>query len=221
MAGLSKRPGLAAGSEDPLLSTRGTNQLTSQSQPAEDFDRMVTKKQPTGSLRVLTNCTHPFVSLDILTNGDRDVLLTFSALGDTSVRHMTPLTCHVHLTSPPRDVISVVLLEHSLCGGSDGEVIILLWDKANRSHWDVCSAWQTPGPDFVTSSNVADVTIELMDAIYPCDLNISIRAIEKPQEGQLELRYLSASEGKASLFIHVIFLVYFFAGPGLSAWKRF
>ena len=72
----------------------------------------------------------------------------------------------------------------------------MLWDKEKRRLWDVCSAWQAPGPDFLTSSNVADLSIEWTEDIYPLNLNISIRAVEKLHEEQLELRYLSVTEGE-------------------------
>ena len=210
MAGLFKRPISVAGSEHHVLSTHGTNQLTSLSQrtedfdltvtslsqQAEDFDVTVTKNQPNGSLHAVTNCTHPSVSLDMLADDDRDMLLTFSAVGNVSAKYLTPLTCQVHLTSQPLYVISAVLLEHSLCGGDGGGVFVLLWDKAKRRSWDVCSAWQAPGPDFLTSSNSADVSIEWTEVIHPFDLNISIRAMETVHEGQLEVRYLSATEGE-------------------------
>ena len=196
MAGLFKRPWLVSGSEDHILSTHGTKQLTSKSQGDEDFDVTVTKNQPDGFLHVVTNCTHPSVSLDMLPGDDRDMLLTFSTVGDVSANHPTPLKCRVHLTSQPRYVISAILLEHSLCGDDSGGAFVLLWDKAMRRSWDVCSAWQTPGPDFLTSSNVADVSIEWTEVIDQFSLNISIRAAEKLHEGQLELRYLSAIEGE-------------------------
>ena len=123
-------------------------------------------------------------------------MLTFASLED-DVRRTASLTCHVHITSPPLFVISAVLLEHSLC---DGGVFVSFWENTTRRAWDICSAWQTPGPDFVTSSNVADVIIELNDAAFPCYITLSARAVKKPQEGQLELRHLSAKEGTAHLF---------------------
>ena len=243
MAGLFKRPCWVTGSKDHILSTHGTNQLTSQSQRAEnfdvtdtsqsqraedfdvtvtsqsqrtedfdvtvtknqltsqsqrdvDFDVTVTKNQSNGSLHAVTNCTHPSVSLDMLTGDDRDMLLTFSAVGDFRAKHLTPLTCHVHLTSQPRYVISAVLLEHSLCGSDGGGVFVLLWDKAVRRSWDVCSAWQAPGPDFLTSSNSANVSIEWSEFMHPFTLNIDFRAMETLQVDQLELRYISATEGE-------------------------
>ena len=122
---------------------------------------------------------------------------------DVSARHLTPLTCSVHLTSQPRYVISAVLLEHSLCGGDGGGVFVLLWDKAKRRSWDVCSVWQAPGPDFQASSNVADLSIEWTEVLHPFNLNISIRATEKIHKGQLESRYLSATEGE-------VFFIFFY-----------
>ena len=209
MAGLFKTPWSVTGSEDHISSTYGTKQLTSQSQRAGDFDVTVISQsqqagdfdvtvtsQSNGSLHAITNCTHPSVSLDMLADGDRDILLTFSAVGDVSARHLTPLTCSVHLTSQPRYVISAVLLEHSLCGGDGDGVFVLLWNKAKRRSWDVCSVGQAPGPDFQASSNVADLSIEWIKVLHPFNLNISIRAMEKLHKGQLESRYLSATEGE-------------------------
>ena len=172
------------------------NQLTSHSQRTEDFDMTVIKNQPNGSLHVVTNCTHPSVSLDMLTDDDRDILFVFSTEGDVSAKHLTPLTCRVHLTSQSRYVMSAVMLEHSLCGGDGGGVFVLLWDKAERRSWDVCSAWQAPGPDFLTSSNEADVSIEWTELMHPFTLSISIRAMEALHKGQLELRYITATEGE-------------------------
>ena len=172
------------------------NQLTSQSQQSGHFDVTVIKNQSNGSLQVVTNCTHPSVSLDMLTDDDRDILFAFSTEGDVSAKHLTPLTCLVHLTSQSPYVISAVLLEHSLCGGDGGGVFVLLWDKAMRRSWDVCSAWQAPGPDFLTSSNEAHVSIEWTELMHSFTLNISIRAMETLHKGQLELRYISATEGE-------------------------
>ena len=100
MAGLFKRPSSVTGSEDHILSTHGTRQLTSHSQRAGDFDVTVTSQsqqagdvdvtvtsQSNGSLHAITNCTHPSVSLDMLADGDRDILLTFSAVGDCNEWH--------------------------------------------------------------------------------------------------------------------------------------
>ena len=72
---------------------------------------------------------------------------------------------------------------------------MLLRDNAGLRRWDVCAAWHAPGPDFVTTSGVVDVSVELNDVIDPCDFTINVRAVEKPS-GDLELRYLSATEGK-------------------------
>ena len=190
---VSKGTRLALDSGEETPTTRSVHQSTSESQDAEDSDNMVTDAQSKHQLRALANCTSLYVSIYVLTNDDRDVLLTFSSFKSADVRFMTSLSCRIHLTSPPSSVISAVLLEHSLCSG--GGVFVLLWDNATRTSWDVCSAWETPGPDFVTSSNTADVSIELNDVSYPFDLNISVRAIDKPLEGQLELRFISATEG--------------------------
>ena len=173
----------------------------------QDLDGNVTKKQLQDSLRALINCTTPFVSLTVLTKDDQDMLLSFSTLGNGKARHMTSLKCQARLTSGQRYVISAVLLEHSVCG-EDGGVFVLLRDNTTRRPWDVCSAWLVPGPDFVTSSNAVDVSIQLIDVTYPCKLALSIRAIEKPRKRQLELRYLSTTEGKAYLFVLFCFVCY-------------
>ena len=190
---------------DEQSTTQETNQFVSESQSGQNVDH---KDQTSGSLRAVTNCTTPHTLLNVLTNSHRDILLVFSALGDNDARHMTSVTCHVRLKSQQRYVISAVLLEHSICGGG---VFVLLWDNTTRIPWDVCSVWQVPGPDVVTSSNVADVSIELVHIRDPCDLNISIMAVEKTSEGHLELRYLSTAEGTAFLsFFSLLLALYLF-----------
>ena len=71
---------------------------------------------------------------------------------------------------------------------------MLLWDNAGRKRWDVCSTWHVPGPDFLASSNVTDVIVELNDVIEPCDFTISVRSVRKKAKGELEERFLSATE---------------------------
>ena len=78
---------------------------------------------------------------------------------------------------------------------------MLLWDEVTLRRWDVCCAWHAPGPAFVTSSNVTEITVELNDVYDPCDFNISIMAVEKPADGELEVRYLSAAEGERLLLL--------------------
>ena len=185
-------------SEGQALVTKSTDQLISEAQHAEDFAFKVKETQPNDPLHALTNCTTPFASADILVHNDQDILVTFSAGGDDDARYMRSQTCHIYVTSQAFYVISVVLLEHSLC---DGGVFVLVWDNTSRKPWDVCSSWQTPGPDFVTSSNRAYVSIDLSGVTQPSDLILSIRAIEKPTKGLLELRHLSDKEGRAHLFV--------------------
>ena len=180
-------------SREETLTTQNTRQSTSKSQLAGDSDDTGTDVHLKHSLRTLANCSSPYASIFVVTNNDRDILLSFSSFKTNDVRFMTSLTCYIHLTSPPSSVISAVLLEHSVC--SAGGVFVLLWDNTTRTSWDVCSAWETPGPDIVTSSTTAGISIELSDVLYPFDLNISIGATDRSVQGQLELRFISATEG--------------------------
>ena len=184
-----------SGSEERLLTTQSGGQFIPESQHAENIDHNATENQPHDILHVLTNCTTPFASLNVLNDDDLGILLTFFVLRNDDAMHMTSL-CRAHLRSQPRYVISAVLLEHSLC---DGGVFVLLWEGTKRTSWDVCSAWQAPGPDLVTSSEVVDVSVELKNVKGPCDLTLSVRAVKRPHDGQLELRHLSFTEGKIYL----------------------
>ena len=186
------------GNEERLLTTQSGGQFIPTSQHAENIDHNATENQPHDILHVLTNCTTPFASLNVLNNDDLSILLTFFVSRDDDAAHMTSLICHAHLQSQPRYVISAVLLEHSLC---DGGVFVLLWEGTKRTSWDVCSAWQAPGPHLVTSSEVADVNIESKNVKGPCDLTLSVRAVKKPRDGQLELWHLSATEGTVYLLM--------------------
>ena len=190
--------------------TQSTHQSTSESQLAEETVTDVQLKHPVCSL---ANCTSPNASIDVLKTDDQDILLTFSFKSDAE-RFMTSLTCYVHLKSPPSSVISAVLLEHSVC--SAGGVFVLLWDNTTRTSWDVCSAWGTLGPAFVTSSNAADISVELSDVLYTFDLNISVGTIDKPLERQLELLFISATEG--NLLILLIYMsLFLLVSPTLSS----
>ena len=73
---------------------------------------------------------------------------------------------------------------------------MLLMDNANRTRWDVCSAWHASGPDFTALSNVTEILVDLNDVIDECHFNINVRATQKPRKGELEVRYLSRTEGK-------------------------
>ena len=73
---------------------------------------------------------------------------------------------------------------------------MLLWDKVTHRRWDVCSTWHAPGPAFMTSSTAVEIIVELNDVSGPCDFNISVMVVVKPKKRELELRYLSATEGK-------------------------
>ena len=157
----------------------------------------VIKVQPQDSLQVQANCTHTSATLTTLRKDSRAVSLNFSAYPAYDVLSVTSLTCKAYLTTQPRYVISAVLLEHSPCGGG---VHVVLRDDAHRRRWDVCSTWHAPGPDFMASSNVAEVTVILSDVTDPCDFTIHVSAMKKPKRGDLEVRYLSVTEGKTWWF---------------------
>ena len=120
-------------------------------------------------------------------------MLIVSVPGHHGTEPVTTQPCAVNLTSRAGKSISAVLLEHSPCAGG---VFVLLWDKVRHRRWDVCSTWHAPGPAFMTSSTVVEIIVELNDVSDPCDFNISAKAVVKPPEKELELRYLSATEGK-------------------------
>ena len=182
---------LVAGSEEQIESTSSTNHNVTASMSAGDFNHTATETQPS-FVHAYANCTDPYASPVLTTDGDGDTLLTFSAAPDHGATHAALPACVVHLTSQRSHVISAVLLEHSPCHGG---VFVTLLEATRRRQWDVCSAWHTPGPNFMTLSNVVEVRILLADASNACDLNISIRAVRKLRKGELETRYLSSSEG--------------------------
>ena len=153
----------------------------------------VTEKPPYNLLFAYDNCSSPAASLSTVSESDGRLLLTFSSPGGHDSGTMSVLLCVVRLTAHTNRSISAVLLEHSPCAGG---VFVLLQDRVRRRRWDVCSSWHTPGPAFMTSSNVVEISVELNDVTDPCDFNISAMAVEKPLKGQLELWYLSSSEGQ-------------------------
>ena len=153
------------------------------------------EKPLNNSLSAYVNCSDPNASFGTLSDSDGRLLLTFSTPGGHGSGTMTTLPCGVRLTSQAGKNISAVLLEHSPCSG---RVFVLLWDKVTRRRWDVCSTWQAPGPSFITSSDVVEITVEINDVADPCDFNMSAIAVLNPPEGKLELWYLSASEGQFS-----------------------
>ena len=170
-----------------------TSLSLARSQSLGSFDDIAAEKQENSSLGVLTNCSDSYVKIETLTNEDGSILLSFSVLHYYKPLYLTSQECTVHLTSQTPNVISVVLLEHSLCGGG---VFLLLWDRARRKRWDVCSVWHAPGPDFVTSLNVVDVNVERVYVTDPCNFSVSVRAVEKLPTAETQTRYLSATEGR-------------------------
>ena len=156
-----------------------------------------TKEQLQESLQVHINCTHTSAKLTPLKKDNGEVLLNFSASLGYDVVSMTSLTCKAYITTLPRFVIGAVLLEHSPCGGG---VHVVLRDDAHRRRWDVCSTWHAPGPDFMASSNVAEVIVILSDVTDPCDFTIYVSHSDKPERGDLEKRWLSVTEGETWWF---------------------
>ena len=153
-----------------------------------------TTDNPTNnSLRAYANCSNRNAALDIFSESDEHLLLTFSTSGGDGAAPMAALSCAVSLTSQAGKNISAVLLEHSPC--VDG-VFVLLWDNVTHRRWDVCSTWHAPGPAFMTSSNEVEIIVELNDATDPCDFNVSAMAVVNSPKRKLEVRSLSATEGK-------------------------
>ena len=186
---------LVAGSTEKIVTTDTANGQASNLLLDEKLDQTATEKRYI-SLHVNSSCTTNTVWAKTAIKGDGHIQLTFLIPENHNVVHASE-TCKVRLTSRPSYVIWAVLLEHSPCGGG---VIVLLWDKEGRRQWDVCSAWHAPGPDFTTSSNKADVSVELSDVTDHCNFTISVRAVDQIQTGQLELMYLSSTEGTSLLF---------------------
>ena len=189
---------LMAGMEEKNLTTPATDSLTAISLQSMDFVNAAMQKQWQNSQSADMKCINSSVSLKTLTKDDGDMLLTFSAPETHHSVQMTQLTCTVHVTSRPSFVISAVLLEHSPCVGG---IFLVLWDNTTRKHWDICSIWHVPGPDFMTSSHVAHVRVELFDVTDPFDFAISIRSIAKLSNRELEIRYLSTTEGLLLLLL--------------------
>ena len=130
------------------------------------------------------------MSLAIRDEGD--ILLIFSALINAEGEYIKSLICTIHFVSAAQYAMSMVLLEHTPCNGG---VIVVISDTSRRRRWHVCSALLVPGPDFLTSSNVADITAEFRDVTNPLEFTISVMAVEKPKKGELVLRHLSHKEG--------------------------
>ena len=179
---------LTAGVGEKVVTTQDSDDVNTTSLPLEDFVRE--KERPSG-LYAHINCTESSFSFTTVTK-DGGILLMFSASEGRRAAHMTSLICKAHMASQPAYVISAVLSEHSPCGGG---IFALLWDNTTRTSWDICSAWHALGPDFLTSSNVIDISVELADVTYPCSFSISVRPTLNISKGELELIYLSSTEG--------------------------
>ena len=152
----------------------------------------LTEKPLNTLLSAHVNCSDPNASLGTFSDSDGRLLLTFSAPGGHGQGTVTTLPCDVRLISQASENISAVLLEHSPCSGG---VFVLLLGRGTRRRWDVCSTWQAPGPSFISSSDV-EIIVELNDITDPCNFSISAIGVVNPPEGQLELWYLSATEGQ-------------------------
>ena len=169
--------------------SRQSNHFVPKTQIVENSDASLTKIQ----LNANTSCTSPYAQLDISVKGEGDTLLIFSALPNPEGENIKSLICRVHFVSAPRYVMSMVLLEHTFC---NGDVVVVLSDTSWRRRWHMCSALQVPGPDFLTSSNMADISVEFRGVTDLFEVTISVMAAEKPEKGELVLRHLSAKEGK-------------------------
>ena len=183
--------GLVSVSGGTRVRMADTNQVISDSQPVGNLEHNGTGTQLNDRMFAEIDCADPYISLNRQTKDNGSTLFTIST-PDRDVAY-TSYSCGVYLTSQPDYVLSAVLLEHTLC---DGGVSVLLSDNTTFRHWDVCSIWRAPGPDFTSSSRMVSVRIELSDVTDPCVFTISIIATEKPHEAELTLRYLSATEGK-------------------------
>ena len=193
---------LIADPSDQLVDQHNTDQPVTKPQRTGDFHHSVTE-----SLQVHTaNCTSRYFSLNTSIMDDAGMLLTFTSKGHLDVKAHRPQTCRIHLTSHSRDVIWIVLLEHSLCGGG---VFVFLSDGAPSTQWDVCSVWHSPGPDMMTSTSVADLQIEINDVIDLCKFTLYVKPVRETPKDQLEVHYLSATEG-GFIFFHFVVCLFFF-----------
>ena len=191
--------------------TVDSSQFIMSSKPVTNFDLKVTKKH-LNALQSETFCTDPHTSLTNVTTDDGYVRLIFSVLvHDRETIHS--LVCTIRLTSQPSHAISAVLLDHCPCSGG---VSVLLRDGTRgkrRRRWDVCSSWRVPGPDFTTTSGMVEMEVEWSDVADPCEFSVRVMAVEKPQARELELRYLSDTEGMFCwgflLFFVVVVFVFF------------
>ena len=180
---------MIVGPLEQLTETHITDQPVTNPQSTGDFHHSVTD-----SLQVHTaNCTSRYLSFTTSTLDDTGILLTFTSKGNLDVKVQRPQTCRIHLKSHSRDVIWAVLFEHCKCGGG---VFVFLWDGTRHRQWDVCSVWHSPGPDMMTSTSVVDMQIEINDVIEPCKFTIYVKPVKETPTGQLEVHYLSATEGK-------------------------
>ena len=173
------------------------DQFITKSQITENYNFQINENKTDDMVRASAECRNPNASVNISVEDKGEILLIFSALINPEGAHIESLICKVHFVSALRYVMSLVLLEHTLCNGG---VIVVLSDTSRRRRWNVCSALQAPGPDFLTLSNVADVSVEFKDVIHISEVNlfevtISVVALEKPEQGELLLRHLSAKEG--------------------------
>ena len=145
------------------------------------------------SVDVQSNCLSPTSRFNITPVEDRAVLISLSYTGSDEREDVTSFRCWVYMTSPANTVMSLLRLDRKC----DGRGFVVVSDTQSQRRWRLCaSVWFAPGLDFTTSSNVANVTIAVNDVSVSYVIDINTQVLSKPMEKELEVRYLSATQGE-------------------------
>ena len=144
-------------------------------------------------IHIQSNCTSPSSQFNVTTVQGRATLVSFSYTGSDERGDVSSFRCWMHMTSPSNSVMSLLRLDRK-CSGRG---FMLVSDMQSQKRWRLCPAvWFAPGLDFTTSSSAANVTIAVKDVTASYTIDINVQMVSKPSGKELEVRYLSATQGK-------------------------
>lgn len=146
-----------------------------------------------GSIDIQSNCQSRSSHVNVTTAEDLKALISFSYTRSNESSDVTSFRCWMYMTSPSNTVMSLLRLDKK-CSGRG---FISVSDAQSHRRWRLCAAaWFAPGLDFTTSSSVVNATIAVNDITVSYAIDIDVQIISKHSEKELEVRHLSATEGK-------------------------
>lgn len=179
--------------DDKSKMTAETQNRTQEAETAESRDNLITETH--NLIDIQSNCRLPSSRLNISTTGDTAVLISVSYTADNVSEDVTPFSCWVYMSSPANTAMSLLRLDKNCRGRGFISVLDMQSDK-RRS---LCAFhWFVPGPDFTTSSSVANASITLTKVTFSYYVSLYVQVIPKTSDKELEVRYQSTTQGKNS-----------------------